>query len=250
LTYEAGGEPDPLPITVRSSPRPTIGVTMPDRGDTLPWLALKFAVWLAGGRAVRLTARAPRDPRTIDGLIFGGGSDVYPLAYEGQPKPGYRYDLARGDMEASWAVAARRHDLPVLGVCRGAQMLNVLAGGTLHPDLSGFEGRKPTASLWERLTVREVVEVRENSRFFGSVQARRLLVNVGHQQAIDRLGVGLTVVARHDNGLIQVVEDRARRFWIGVQHHPEMMIHRTAPRRLFKGLVEAARARRVERAVA
>ena len=109
---ERGAEEPPLVLRKR----PVIGITKPEQGDTLAWLAMKFAVWLAGGDAVKVTARAPWDPRTIDGLIFGGGSDVYPGRYLGEPKPGYRYDLARGDMEASWAIAARRHDLPVLGV--------------------------------------------------------------------------------------------------------------------------------------
>lgn len=247
LTYEAGGEAGPSTVKPRRSRRPTIGVTMPEQGETPAWLALRLAVWLAGGRAVKLTARAPRDPRTIDGLIFGGGSDVYPLTYEGEPKPGYRYDLARSDMEASWALAARRHDLPVLGICRGAQMLNVLAGGALHMDLAAFDGATLKPSPWQQLTVRKTVAVRATSRLAQVLGQRRLSVNVIHQQAIDRLGVGLTVAARQDNGVIQAIEDRSRRFWIGVQHHPELLIYRAAHRHLFRGLVEAARLRRGER---
>lgn len=249
LTYEACDAPAARRKPVRRSRRPVIGVTMPDRGDWAPWLALKTAVWLAGGRAVRLTARAPRDPRTIDGLVLGGGSDVYPLAFEGKPKPGYRYDLARGDMEASWALAARRHDLPVLGVCRGAQMLNVLAGGSLHMDLAGFEGTKLAPSPWDHATVRKAVRLRGGSRLAQVLGPAPLRVNAIHRQAIDRLGVGLTVAAREANGVIQAIEDRSRRFWIGVQYHPELLLYRTRHRRLFKALVEAARVRRAERAV-
>jgi gamma-glutamyl-gamma-aminobutyrate hydrolase PuuD len=237
-----------LPRTVETGAgRPTIGVTMPDDGDRLHWWALKLAVTLAGGRAVKLTARAPRDPRTVDGLILGGGSDVYPLRYEGRPKPGYRYDLARGDLEASWAVAARRHDLPVLGICRGAQMLNVLAGGTLHGDLSAFPGADLKPSPWRQLTRRAPVVLRRGSRVREIVGAPRLWVNLIHQQAIDRLGVGLTVSARQANGVIQAIEDRSRRYWIGVQYHPELMIYRRAHRRLFSGLVQVAGARCAER---
>ncbi len=248
LTYEAGGDAGPSTVKPSRSRRPTIGVTLPDQGEAGAWLALKFAVWLAGGRAVKVTARAPRDPRTIDGLIFGGGSDVYPLAFEGKPKAGYRYDLARGDMEASWALAARRHDLPVLGICRGAQMINVLAGGTLHMDLTRFEGANLAPTPWQQLTARKAVAVRGQSRFAQITNQTRLTVNIIHQQAIDRLGVGLTVAARQPNGVIQVIEDRSKRFWIGVQHHPELMVYRAAHRRLFRALVDAARTRRRERA--
>lgn len=240
LTYEAASEPADIPPR-KPRRRPTIGVTLPDRGDSLPWLAMKLAIWLAGGRAARVTARAPRDPKTIDGLVFGGGSDVYPLSFEGKPKEGYRYDLARGDMEASWGLAARRHGLPVLGVCRGAQMLNVIAGGTLHMDLSSFEGADLTPSWWEHLTVRKRVKLRKRSRLAAIVGQDRLMVNSIHQQAIDRVGAGLSAAAREANGVIQAIEDPTRPFWIGVQYHPELMIYRRVHRRLFKALVDAAR---------
>lgn len=244
LTYEAGAETGEPAVERAQNKRPTIGVTLPDQGDTLPWLAMKFAIWSAGGRAVRVTAKAPREPKTIDGLVFGGGSDVYPLAFDGRPKDGYRYDLARGDMEASWGLAARRHDLPVLGVCRGAQMLNVIAGGTLHMDLSSFEGADLTPTWWEHLTVRKPVRLRKRSRLAAIVGKDATKINIIHQQAINRVGAGLTVAAREPNGVIQAIEDRSRPFWIGVQYHPELMIYRAHHRRLFKALVAAAKARR------
>jgi len=247
LTYDPHADALPQRKPVQRRRRPVIGVTMPDHGDRMSWLTLKAAVQQAGGQAVRLTARAPRDPRTIDGLVLGGGSDVYPLAFEGKPKPGYRYDLARGDMEASWALAARRHDLPILGVCRGAQMLNVLAGGSLHMDLAGFEGAKLSPSRWDQATARKRVRLRGGSRLAQILGPAPLMVNAIHQQAIDRLGVGLTVAAREANGVIQAIEDRSRRFWIGVQYHPELLLYRSRHRRLFKALVEAARTRRHER---
>lgn len=227
--------------------RPIIGITKPENGDTLAFLAMKFAVWLAGGDPVKVTARAPRNPQTIDGLIFGGGADVYPKRYQGKPKDGYRYDLARGDMEASWALAARRHDLPVLGVCRGAQMLNVLAGGTLYADLSGFTHDRPDNVLW-RFFHRMPVRMRARSKLAKITQCpREMRVNAIHQQAIDRVGVGLTVSAREPNGVIQGIEDAKRPFWIGVQFHPEFLLYRAPFRRLFKALVNAARERATDR---
>ncbi|MBL8547611.1 MAG: ATP-grasp domain-containing protein [Hyphomonadaceae bacterium] len=230
--------------------RPVIGITKPEEGDTLAYLAMRLAVWLAGGDAVKVTARAPRDPRSIDGLIFGGGSDVYPKRYQGQPKEGYRYDLARGDMEASWALAARRHNLPVLGVCRGAQMLNVLAGGTLHMDLSEFNPkrhRNPIIRFFERYPIR----IRYKSKLSALTRCpKQMQVNAIHSQAIDRLGAGMTVSAREPNGVIQGIEDTLQPFWIGVQFHPEFLIYRAPFRRLFRALVEAAAARAEERRMA
>jgi gamma-glutamyl-gamma-aminobutyrate hydrolase PuuD len=227
--------------------RPITGITKPERGDVLAFLAMKVAVWLAGGDPVEITARAPRDPRSIDGLIFGGGADVYPERFQGQPKSGYRYDLARGDMEASWALAARRHRLPVLGVCRGAQMLNVLAGGTLHMDLTEFKAERhknPIVRFFERHPIR----IRYKSKLAQLTRCTsHMKVNAIHLQAIDRLGAGLTVSAREPNGVIQGVEDQSRSFWLGVQFHPEFLIYRAPFRRLFKALVDVAGARAEER---
>jgi gamma-glutamyl-gamma-aminobutyrate hydrolase PuuD/predicted ATP-grasp superfamily ATP-dependent carboligase len=243
-TGAASGEPAPV---LRKRPR--IGITKPERGDVFSWWAMKFAVWLAGGDPVKVTARAPWDPHTIDGLVFGGGSDVYPLAYEGKPKPGYRYDLARGEMEASWAVAARRYDLPVLGVCRGAQMLNVLAGGTLHADLSTYRHVKSARTALGQFLLRKPIRIKPESKL-ASITAcpKRMGVNSIHKQAIDRLGAALVITAREPNGVVQAIEDPTRRFWIGVQFHPEFLIYRAPFRRLFKALVQAARTRAEERA--
>lgn len=237
------GKLEALPIRKR----PIIGITKPERGDTLAFLAMKFAVWLAGGDPVKVTARAPRDPHTIDGLIFGGGSDVYPKRYQGQPKQGYRYDLARGDMEASWALAARRHGLPVLGVCRGAQMLNVLAGGTLHPDLSDFKlerHKNPIVRFFERYPI----GIRHKSKLAEHTHCpKRMNVNAIHSQAIDRLGAGMTVSAREPSGVIQAIEDQSKPFWLGVQFHPEFLIYRAPFRRLFRALVKSSAARAEQR---
>ena len=227
--------------------KPVIGITKPERGGVFSWWAMKFAVWLAGGKAVKVTAQAPGNPRTIDGLIFGGGSDIYPLRYDGQPKAGYRYDLARGDMEASWAATARLHDLPVLGVCRGAQMLNVFAGGTLHADLSAYDRPVSARGVIQQTLLRKPIRLLRTSKL-GSILGRKdLHVNAIHQQAIARVGANLRVVAREPNGMVQAVEDPSRRFWIGVQFHPELMIYRKSMRGLFRALVEAAKVRAAER---
>lgn len=227
--------------------RPIIGITKPEAGDTLAYWAMKLAVWIAGGDPVKVTARAPRDPRSIDGLILGGGADVYPKRYQGQPKAGYRYDLARGDMEASWAMAARRHGLPVLGVCRGAQMLNVLAGGTLHMDLSEFHIERHK-NVIVRFFERYPIRVRYKSKLAELTQCpQHMKVNAIHSQAIDRLGAGMTVSAREPNGVVQAIEDQSQPFWLGVQFHPELMIYRAPFRRLFRALVDAAAARAEER---
>jgi GMP synthase-like glutamine amidotransferase len=156
---------------------------------------MRLAIALAGGRAIKITTRAPRDPKSIDGLLFGGGSDVFPKRYAGEPKQGYRYDLARDDMEASWAEAALKHDIPILGVCRGMQMLNVLGGGTLFADLRRFKRRNYPATFLERIFYRLPIRVAPASWLAEATQCPELCVNSIHSQAVDRLGVGFHVTA-------------------------------------------------------
>lgn len=229
--YDAGG-------------RPIIGVTKPDEGDWMAYHAMRFAIWLAGGKATAITSKAPRDPHSVDGLLFGGGSDIFPNRYGGAPKTGHRYDLARDDMEASWAQAALEHDIPVLGVCRGMQMLNVLEGGTLYPDLSHHEENYPTSFL-RRIFYRKTVFLTPDGWLARLSGREQLAVNSIHTQAVKDLGAGFKVNGAEANGLIQAIEHETRSFCVGVQFHPEFLLHRAFARRIFKSLVAAARARRL-----
>jgi gamma-glutamyl-gamma-aminobutyrate hydrolase PuuD len=236
--------PPPVPTAGKArsrSKRPVIGVTKPADGDWFSYQALRLAVIFAGGKPLKVTARAPRAPRSVDGLLFGGGADVFPERYEGSPKQGYRYDLARDDMEASWAAAALEHDIPILGICRGMQMLNVLAGGALYTDLSRFDDRAYPTTFLQRVFYRVPIQVDPGSRFAEITGQRELRVNSIHSQAIDRLGQGFVEVAHETNGLVQAIEHARRTFLVGVQFHPEFLIYHRFARRLFESLITAAR---------
>ena len=148
-------------------------------------------------------------------------------------------DPARDALELALIARAEATDLPVLGICRGAQLLNIHAGGTLHQDLSGFYTERP-----HRWTVfpRKAIAIAPRSRLQETIGRGRCEVNSLHKQAVDAIGQGLTVVARDDRGVVQGIEDASRRFWIGVQWHPEYLPQVPEQRRLFSALVDAARA--------
>lgn len=184
----------------------------------------------------------------LDGLLLAGGVDIAPEEYGETPHPQLgRVDTARDTTEltmARWALAA---DLPILGICRGIQSLNVVGGGTLYQDLRAqYPGAmqhayRPAESPWEWPTHR--VSVAAGSRLAAACGVAGLAVNSFHHQAVKQPAPGFTPVAWAEDGVIEGIEKSDRRFVIGVQWHPEGMF-RSDPlaRRLFAAFVDAARA--------
>jgi putative glutamine amidotransferase len=258
--------------------RPVIGVTGPVRGGLMAWLFTRLALWRAGARARRVTSARHVDPATLDGLIIGGGADVTEPVSAGEPDDEppppehvrwprrvldlllaplvlcvrwlgavrhHGIDQARDVLEARLIEHAERHGLPVLGICRGAQLMNLVAGGTLLRDVNSLYEERPR--LYTVLPRREV-EVAADSRLFHTVGRANLLVNSMHYHAVDTPGPGLRVVAREPSGVPQAIERSARPFWVGVQWHPEYLPQQQAHQQLFAELTREARRVRVARA--
>jgi putative glutamine amidotransferase len=221
--------------------RPTIGVTKPARGELASFWAVSCAVWLAGGRPRRLSAADSASLLGVDGLVLTGGPDVHPPRFQEAPKPDYAYDHAREGLELGLLAAALAADTPVLGICRGAQLMNVAAGGSLHMDVAERFHPTPYPRDWPtQLHFRKRIELAPNSQIAAITGRTRLWVNSIHSQAIDRVGAGLVASAREANGVVQAIERPASRFYVGVQFHPEFLIYRRPFRRLFRALVAAA----------
>ena len=200
-------------------------------------------VTLAGGIASLLPPQpvdagiAARVLDGLDGLILTGGKDIDPAAYGHEPHPATEEPARDRD---AWEFAlldgALRRRMPVLGICRGAQMLNVALRGTLHqhlPDVIGHSGHRHGDAVFATSTVRLV----EGSRLGGLLGAS-LQAKCYHHQAIDRVGEGLVVSATDGDGVIEAVEMPGPEFVVAVQWHPEETLDDL---RLFSGVVEAAR---------
>jgi gamma-glutamyl-gamma-aminobutyrate hydrolase PuuD len=194
------------------------------------------AVERAGGRAVLV----PPDPDGIeevldalDGLIFSGGNDMAPESYGAEPDPATNgTNPARDEGELALLAAALERDLPVLAICRGVEVLNVVRGGDLvqHlPDVVGHEEHRAVVGEFSEHAVR----VDPASRL-GEVRGP---VKSHHHQGLGRLGEGLREVAWADDGVVEAVEDPQKPFLLGVLWHPEA----GEDQRLFEQLVEAAR---------
>lgn len=201
-------------------------------------------VGLAGGVTVLLPPQ-PVDPRTVDrivdgldGLILTGGRDVDPAGYGATPHPRTdEPDRVRDAWEFALLDAARRRAMPVLGICRGAQVINVALGGSLHqhlPDVLGHTHHQQGNAVFGTSAVRTVPGTRLAALIGESSDAQCY-----HHQAIDRVGDGLVVSARDSDGVVEAVEGQpgAGVFLLGVQWHPE---ERLDDLRLFAGVVHAA----------
>ena len=148
-------------------------------------------------------------------------------------------DHARDELELALLAQADEDGAPVLGICRGAQLMNVFRGGTLHRDLSSFYVER--SNPWT-VFPRKWITVEPASRLAGALGVTRCPVNSLHRQAVDDLGGPLAAVAQEDNGVVQAVEDATRAFFVGVQWHPEYLPQRPEQRSLFRAFVDEAAA--------
>ena len=208
-------------------------------------LAYVQAVEHAGGRALVVPPSENGVEETLDaldGLLLSGGSDIDPETYGAEVHPetfGVRSDRDRAELALLEGALAR--DMPVLGICRGSQVLNVGLGGDLHqhvPEAVGSERHKETPGVFSE----HDVELLPGSRV-QAILGDRAPVKSHHHQGFSTLGEGLREAARADDGTIEAIEDPSRRFAVGVLWHPE----EGEDFALFRSLIEEARNYRAAR---
>ena len=230
--------------------RPRIGVTTylqtarhgvwEHEAAVLPRTYLDVVV-RAGGTPLLLPPLPEVDPDVLgvlDGLVLSGGGDVDPARYGAEPHPLTGGTSAvRDAAEETLLRVALAADVPVLGVCRGMQVLNVALGGTLvqHlPDAVGHDGHRPQPATFGRTRVRL-----DEGSLLGELLGHEVEVECYHHQAVDVLAPDLVPVGRADDGTVEAVELRGPRFAVGVQWHPEQT---GEDLRLFRSLIDAASA--------
>jgi putative glutamine amidotransferase len=190
---------------------------------------------------VHLSPERPESPEPVHGVVVSGGHDIEPVLYAEPAEVEPNYDRERDRFESGVIDRALSDGLPLLGICRGAQLLNVRLGGSLHQDLR--KQRKLTSNRRTLLPLKTLL-VEADTRLHALMRTRRVRINSLHKQSIDRLGEGLAVSGRDLDDIVQAVEAPARPFVVGVQWHPEFLLFAPAQLRLFRALVGAAARRR------
>lgn len=250
-----------------SNRRPVIGIAYADssvRDSEMrirTYVSRKYfhAVQLAGGLPILLPAPAleqngsekadlamfaERYLSMIDGLLLPGGEDVHPR-YQGED-PAVALDLVnpfRDEFELNLAkMAYELYKIPVLGICRGCQVMAIALGGKVHQDLAGI-ARVQHSQKAPRWAVSHQLKLENGSKLAEILKAanNEVFTNSFHHQAIKEVPPGFACSARAGDGVIEAIECAGDRFYIGVQWHPEETIGGDQPsRNLFVGLVEAA----------
>lgn len=182
----------------------------------------------------------------LDGIVFAGGEDVAPERYGQVPTYAGDIDVSRDEFETRLMQAALAQDMPVLAICRGMQLLNVVRGGTLYQDIATElpEAHQHDGDLIAKdvTYIAHQLEIDEKSALAGILGVTTVGTNAHHHQAIDQIGSGLTVSARTGDGIIEAVEDMTSGYVVGVQSHPESLERQVMPiwQKLFVSFVIAA----------
>lgn len=193
---------------------------------------------MTGMRAAYLSPGRHTAATLVRGIIIGGGDNIEPTHYGAVGDGLAEYDIERDRFEIDILRRALDTNVPILGICRGAQLVNVVAGGTLHQDLRPLRRRTPNRN--SAFPVKDAHLV-AGSFLEACMKTRVTRVNSLHHQAVERLGGHLSAAAYDSDGFIQGIENPGHRFLVGVQWHPEYLPYKRAQRELFRAFAESVR---------
>lgn len=224
--------------------KPVIAISGPQKGSRGPrWCVATVVKWL-GATPLQVRPEDNVDKNSYDGIVITGGHDVDPVLYAAEPEVEPKYDSQRDEFESDLIDHAVANDLPMLTICRGAQLLNIRCGGNLFQDLSS---KRKRTSKRRSIFPFKTLQTKPDSLVAKIMGCTNCKINTLHNQAIDNLGDGLVIVGRDQDDIVQAIEAPDATFRIGVQWHPEFLIYLGRQRALFAALIAAAKQRNSSR---
>jgi putative glutamine amidotransferase len=244
--------------------KPKIAITGPNLSGFTAWFFTALNIRIAGGKPIRVTPESFDGVFDYDGIIIGGGSDIHPEHFIKEDSipvkrslwlklkecllypmelmsrlSSSEYDKNRDDMEIKFIHYALDNNLPILGICRGHQLLNAELGGTMYEStLPLLENAPRIRSPFPRKTVLYTTSDSLISRIAGEDP---LKVNAIHSQAVAQPAEDLKVTAKEEAGINQVIESKNSDKVLGVQWHPEYLFYMKAHRKIFSWLIQEAK---------
>ncbi|NLL23655.1 MAG: gamma-glutamyl-gamma-aminobutyrate hydrolase family protein [Tissierellia bacterium] len=178
----------------------------------------------------------------VDGLLLSGGVDISPHLYgEHLLKPSYQYDKKRDQFDLLLYRAARKRKMPVFGICRGFQLINVAEGGTLYQDIPTQVKTSIHHQSTSEQDMEHLIQVNRSSELFQILKKDEVMVNSIHHQAIKELARTLRASAVAPDGIIEAFEGKEGGWLMGVQFHPERLTEQEEFRELIEYFVDVAR---------
>jgi putative glutamine amidotransferase len=206
------------------------------------------SILFAGGTPIVLPILSDQEQieqqiELIDGLLLSGGCDVHPHFYKEEPHPLLQDLCPERDLhEIQLVQLAHQSRKPILGICRGAQLLNVAFGGTLYQDVSLHSNQ-----VYQHIQQAQVhvaaheIKILEHSILKKTMEVSHTTINSFHHQSVKKVAPGFRINAVAGDGIIEGIEKEDSSFIIGVQWHPELMADKQEEtRKLFEGLVKAS----------
>lgn len=224
--------------------RPAIGVTTSINKSQTMWLCNNLAVWIAGGKAIRLTTRNYKNYREYNGYLISGGVDIDPTIYNEENIASIGIEKERDKLEFEVINHALENNKPLFGICRGAQMINIVMGGNLYQNARDiYKDFLPTSSTLGKAFLRRKVNITAKgiiSKVFAN--KKQISVNSIHHQAINQLGKGLKITAKDRHNIVQTIESSdAKSYILGLQWHPEFMLYKKKQRKVFQSFIDACK---------
>lgn len=218
--------------------KPLVGVCLPDKGNSFAYIFIRLNLYMQKARWVSLRPSQNNiNFDKLDALLLSGGNDINPEIY-GADKDAYNtaLDKKRDFFELEMIDKAYKRKIPILGICRGAQLINIYFKGTLFAtilDIDEYIIHKNSI-----FPIKNVI-VKGFSKLFGIVKKKNIIANSIHNQAIKDVGKDLKASATHDK-IIEAIEKKDYPFLLGVQWHPEYLIYLKVHRNIFRRFVKSA----------